>query len=363
MKISVTQENLSKALTTVSRLANSRVSLPILNNIFLRAESNRLTLSSTNMDIAIIQNIGAKVEKEGVAVIPAKLITDFVSNLPKTNVDIELVDDKLYIQSGNYKSIINTINADDFPEIPEIKKATKISIDSKILKRAIAQTAPICSVDVTRPILTGIYFYTEKDQIFLVATDGYRLAEKKIMADKQELKAIVPASALLNVNQSLTDDMEDINILISSEQISFNLGNIEITSRLIAGNFINYQGLIPTKTECEIVVDKSEFVRIVKISELFARESADSITLKADKEKQLVTIKSVASELGENSSEIEADISSDGEITLNAKYLLEALNDLDSEKVWFGFSGKLAPALIKGVEVDDYQHIIMPIKS
>jgi DNA polymerase-3 subunit beta len=363
MKLSITQENLAKALNTVSRVATGRVNLPILNNIMLRGENNRLILSATNMDIAITQNIGAKIEKEGTAIIPAKLITEFISNLPKTNIDLELVDQKLHIKSGNYNSIINTVPADDFPEIPEIKKAVKISFQTDILKEAVGQTAPICSSDVTRPTLTGVYIYNNKDKITFVATDGYRLVEKTTIKTKVDIKAIVPSSTLLNVAQIVTDDSEEIDVLINDEQISFNFNNTEITSRLIPGNFINYIGLIPKNSDNNFTIDRSEFLRVIKISELFARESAGSITIKTNGKKNHISINSIASEFGENSSEVDADVTGTSDITLNAKYLLEALNNINIEKVQFSFSSKIAPSLLTGVDFGGYKHIIMPIKS
>lgn len=362
MQVVVKQENLSKALNTVSRVANSRASLPILSNIFIKAKKGNLLLSATNMDIAISQNIGADVKKEGVVVIPAKLITEFVSNLPKTNIEIKLHGKKLSIESGNYKSVINTIDPEDFPEIPEIKDAKKIIIKTDIFKKSVIQTAPVCSVDVTRPILTGVYIYNLDGDIYFTATDGYRLAEKKVMKSKEKIQVIVPASSLLNVNQSITDELENIEVLFNDEQISFNLGNIEITSKLVNGKYIDYRGLIPTNTENKAIVDKTEFLRVVKIAELFARDNSGSVVIKNNNKKAVIDVKSIASEFGENNATVDADTTGDGDIVLNAKFLMEALNNIDADKVHFSFNGKLMPSLITDNK-GDYMHIIMPVKS
>lgn len=362
MQVIVKQENLSKALNTVSRVANGRVSLPILSNIFIRAEKGKLLLSATNMDIAISQNIGADVKKEGIVVIPSKLITEFVSNLPKTNIEMRLHDKKLNIEAGNYKSAINTIDPEDFPEIPEIKGAEKITVKTDIFKRSVIQTAPVCSIDVTRPILTGVYIYNLDGEIYFVATDGYRLAEKKVMKSKTKIQIIVPASSLLNVNQSITDDLENIEILFNEEQISFNLGNTEITSKLINGKYIDYRGLVPTETENKAIIDRIEFLRVVKIAELFARENSGSVIVKNDSEKAIIDVRSITSEFGENNATVDAEITGNGDIVLNAKFLIEALNDINADKVHFCFSGKLMPSLITS-DKGDYRHIIMPVKS
>ncbi|MCL1929989.1 DNA polymerase III subunit beta [Candidatus Saccharibacteria bacterium] len=362
MKLIITQENFKKALTTVSRVINSKTGLSILNNLLLYTDSNRLIINSTNMDVAISENINAKIEKEGKIVVPAKLLTEFISNLPKVNINLELINDKLKIEAGSYKSTINTINPKDFPEIPEIKKAEKITINTQDFKDIVNQTTNVTSGDVSRPILTGVYMYTNGDTLSFVATDGYRLAEKQI-TNNNNIKAIIPASTLSIVSQSIPEELEDINILINEDQVSFILNNIEITSRLISGNFIDYQGLIPSKTENNFTLSKDEFLRTIKISELFARETAGVITIKIDEKKSHITIQSIASEFGENTSELTAKVKGSAEISLNARYLIEALNCISSEEIEFNFSGKLAPILLKGVEDISYKHIIMPTKS
>lgn len=364
MKLTITQENFKKALTTVSRVAANKTNLPILNNLLIYTDANRLILNSTNMDIAVSENISAKIEKDGKVVIPAKLITEFITNLPKININLELINSKLNIQAGNYKSIINTINPRDFPEIPRIKKAEKITLNIKDFKNIVSQTTNITSNDISRQILTGVYIYTDGDNLYFVATDGYRLAEKQINNIKNSnIKAIIPASTLNIVNQSISDDLDSLSILINNDQISFILGNIEITSRLISGSFIDYKGLIPSKNENYFTVSKDEFLRTVKISELFARETAGVITIKINEKKKNIIVQSIASEFGENTSELEVDVIGVAEISLNAKYLIEALNCLNSENIKFSFNGKLAPILLEGIEDSNYKHIIMPTKS
>jgi DNA polymerase-3 subunit beta len=363
MKLIVTQENFKKALSTVSRVAISRTNLPILSNILLYTDSNRLVLNSTNMDIAILENINAKVEKDGKVVVPAKLLTEFVTNLPKTNINLEVIDRKLKIEVENYKSTINIIDPKDFPEIPEIKNVKKITLKTQDFKDIVNQTTGTTSSDVSRPILTGVYVYNDSDGINFVSTDGYRLAEKQVSGIKSEIKAIIPASTLTTVSQSIQEDLNELDILFNDNQVSFILGNIEITSRLISGNYIDYKGLIPTKIENYFIISKDEFLRTIKISELFARETAGVITVKINEKKNTITIQSIASEFGENTSEVEAEVKGDAEISLNAKYLIEALNCLSSDDVKFSFNGKLAPILLEGVKDTSYKYIIMPTKS
>jgi len=361
MKLTITQENLSKGLNIVSRISGPSTT-EILSNILLRAENGQLELNTTNLEVFITHSTTAKIEKDGVVCVPANLITDFVANLPKTNIKIETSDNKLKITAGNYKSTINTINPDDFPTTPSAKFTTKLSIGSEEFKNSTTQVVGVASTDMSRPILTGIYFHTNKNKLYLAATDGYRLAEKCLRDEKSEVSIIVPTSTINEVNR-LTDKLEDyIQISNNDEQIKFVAKETVLISRLIDGKFINYESLIPSTTDNQAIVDKSEFIQAVKVAELFAREAAESIVLKTNQEKQLLEINSITTEFGDNNSRIEGEISGNSTVTLNAKYLLQALSSIEGEKVNFNFSGKLAPVLIKGVS-NDYKHIIMPVKS
>ncbi|MCL2173831.1 DNA polymerase III subunit beta [Candidatus Saccharibacteria bacterium] len=363
MKVTLTQENLARALNTVSRVANSRTTLPILSNILIKTEDGLLVLAATNLEVAITEKIPAKIEREGATIAPAKLITEFITNLPKTNLTINASDNKITITAGNYKSVVNTITADEFPALPEPKNVGLIKIPATILKKAVAGTILVASSDTTRPILTGVYLHTTDGDLYMAATDGYRLAEKKVLSLTKEINTIIPASALSDVVRILSDETKEVIMSFSDDQVSFVIGDVTVTSRLIDGNFIDYRQLIPTKTDVVATLDRNEFIRITKISELFARESAGSITLKVDASSSTLSMHSITSELGENNSIVEATIKGSGAITLNSKFLLDALNQIDGENVKLQFSGKLAPALLTADGDDTYKHIIMPVKS
>ena len=363
MKVVLTQENLSRALNVVSRIASSRTTLPILNNILIKTEDNQLVLAATNLEVAIIEKIPAKVDKDGISTVPAKLMTEFIANLPKTNVEINTSDNKMTITAGNYRSVINTVVADEFPALPDPKISTSIKIPTNIFKKSVNGTMLVASSDTTRPILTGVYVHTFNGNLYMAATDGYRLAEKQVLPLNKEVSAIIPASTLGDVVRIINDEIEEITINFSDDQISFVVGDAVVTSRLIDGNFINYRQLIPNKTEVVATLDHQEFIRITKISELFARESAGSITLEVNSDNSTLSIHSITSELGENNSEAEAVVKGKGSITLNSKFLLDALNQIDGDNVKFQFSGKLAPALLTAEDDNTYKHIIMPVKS
>ena len=364
MKLIVTQENLAKALQVVGRVASGKTPLPILSNILFRTDDNRLLLAATNLEIAISEHIGGKIEREGVITVPARLMSDFISNLPKGNVSLEADGTKLHIKSGTYESTIHGMAPDEFPALPDIAAQQTITIPVTTIKRAIQQTVLVASNDDTRPVLTGVYCHTHDGGLYFAATDGYRLAERLVSKTDQTVEAIIPAQTLQDVLRVVTDESNDITMIFGENQVRILVDDVEITSRLIDGSFPDYRQLIPVTTDIDVKLAKDEFGRITKIASLFARESGGSVTLNAKKDEQVLSIHSVASQLGENTSEAAAEVSADGQITLNSRYLLEALGCIDSPQLQFSFSGKLSPCVLTTADKErDYKHIIMPLKS
>lgn len=366
MELTVTQENLARALSGVGRIASNKAGLPILNNILLRTDGTRLLVAATNLEIAAVHHIGSKIITPGAITIPARLINEFIASLPKGNVDLKVTDNKLSITAGRYSSVVNGIVADEFPELPTIEEETSLlyTIGAAEFKKAVTQTIITAGSDSTRPVLTGVYWQIIDGMIHLAATDGYRLSERTLMPAEGELAAIIPATTLQEVLRALTDDLAEIEMLFDDTQVRFRMSGIEITSRLIDGKYPDYRQLIPASSESKITINTSEFTRITKIAGLFARESGGSVTVTADGEKQTLSIHSIASELGENTSTAEAEVEGDGQVTLNSRYLSDALSVVNADTVEFRFSGKLAPCVITPAgDNSEYTHIIMPLKS
>jgi DNA polymerase III subunit beta len=367
MDLSVTQDNLAKALSSVSRVTSSRTQLPILNNILIRTDGNRLLVAAMNMEIASTQYIGSKINKPGAITIPSRLITDFVASLPKDTVELVVKDNHLHIKSGKYTSVVNGMAADDFPELPAIEedKAVSYVIDANDFKQAVTQTIITTSNDSTRPVLTGVYWHSYDGYIYLAGTDGYRLSERRLMKTTSEVSAIIPTTSLQEALRQIGEDIKEVEVLFDDTQVCFRIGESVVTSQLIDGNFPDYRQLIPSTTNTAVVIRKDDFTRITKIAGLFSRDSGGSITITSDVDAKLLSLHSIASELGENTSEATADITGDnGTVSLNSRYLSEALGVIDGSEVSFSFSGKLAPCLLTDNTKDtNYKHIIMPLKS
>jgi len=363
MKLQVTQENLAKALNSVARVANTRNALPILGNVLLKAEDNRLSVSATNLDIAISHFIGSKMSESGAITVPARLMQDFVSSLPGGVIDLELDDTKLKIATDQYQSTINGTSAEDFPVMPAISNGTSWQIPSTVFKKGLQQTVLAASGDDARPILTGVYFHTHSGKLYMVATDSYRLAEKELVSNKETISLLIPSGAMQDMLRILGDDDEMVTITHDDQQVLFSVGEVELVSRLIDGKYPDYRKLIPSKFEVKASLKKDDFANITKVSSLFARESAGSVTIKVEEGSQQVSIRSVASQLGENTASAAANITGSGEVTLNSRYLLDALHVLTGDTITFSFNGKLDPCLLTDESSGDYKHIVMPLRS
>lgn len=363
MKLQVTQENLNKALNTVGRVANTRGTLPILANVLLKTVGNRLSIAATNLDIAITHFIGSKVTDEGSITVPARLMQDFVSSLPGGVISLELEENRLHITTDKYNSTINGITAEDFPVMPAIEKGSSWKIPGKTLRTGLQQVIIAASNDEARPVLTGVYLHTLDGKLYAVATDSYRLAEKELMPAKQEVNLLIPATAMQDLLRILGDHDEDVVVTHDEQQVLFQVGDVELVTRLIEGTYPDYRKLIPKEFATEAVLSRSELANVTKVSSLFARESAGSITLNVSSKDSLLSIHSIASQLGENTSSANAEAKGDGSITLNSRYLLDALNALSGESVSFGFNGKLEPSVLRDPKAKDYLHVIMPLKS
>jgi DNA polymerase III subunit beta len=363
MKLQVTQENLNKALGTVARVASSRSTLPILSNVLLKTVDNRLSIAATNLDIAITHQIGAKIEQTGAITVPARLMQDFIGNLPDGVINMELDDHRLKISTDQYQSTINGVSAEEFPIMPTITGGSSWKTPAKDFKKSLSQVVFAASSDDTRPVLTGVYFNTQAGNAVAAATDSYRLAENKLGKHKGSLNFLVPSGAVSDLLRIISDNDKEVTAVHDDQQVQFSVDDVTLVARLIEGNYPDYRKLIPIKFSTVAKLAKSDFINITKVSSLFARESAGSITIKADKTGSKVSINAIASQLGENTAEAKAEVAGGGEVTLNSRYLIEALNVFAAEEIEFCFNGKLEPCILRSPAEPGYLHLIMPLRS
>lgn len=365
MKISCTQERLNKGLAIVSRIVGTRTTLPVLSNIYIEAKEGELKLSATDLEIGITTSIGAKVDEEGALTIPARLISEFVANNDDESIEMSSHEQTLHLKSERYEANIKGIDPAEFPQVPDIAKDSLINLNADEFRKSISEVIIACATDDTRPVLAGLYFKFEKNALYFVATDSYRLAEKKIEIEKSEIEKefIVPARTMHEVLRiaSSVEKLENIAIFATENQVSFSIGDTLVVSRLIEGSFPNYKQIIPTAFASRAELELKEFSSAVKMAALFARQGANNIKIKFIDSKLVIT--SVADQVGDNISTVPAAIEGEEvEIAFNAKYITDILQVLADKKVIFEVSDKSSPGVIKTDKSKGYLYIIMPLR-
>lgn len=365
MKISCLSENLVKGLNLTSRIVSSHPSLPVLANILLETSKGFLKISSTNLEIGLICKIGAKIEEEGSITILARLFTEYINSLPPGKVNLTLEKNNLHITSGKSEAVICGIPSSEFPLIPKIEKPSLISLNSNTLFEGLALVVFAAALDESRPVLSGVFMNFKDNELKLVATDSYRLSEKIIKLKnklKEEKKVIVPYRSAQEILRLLAESKGEVEITLDENQILFRLDDIELTSRLIEGNFPAYEQIIPSSSETKVDLAFEEFTSTIKTASLFARESLNNIKLEIRAKGEL-EISATSSQVGEMKTTLEAKVKGpDAEIAFNAKYLLDVLGALKKDEVSLEVSGKLNPGVIRSKDSPDFLHIIMPLK-
>jgi DNA polymerase-3 subunit beta len=375
MKLQILQENLKKGLSVIERISSKSLSLPILNNILLSAQKNFLNLAATDLEIGINWWALTKTEKEGKITVPARLFSGFINLLPNKKINIKTEGDNLVVEYDNYKTQIKGINADEFPIIPQISDAESILINSQIFCQSLTQVCDIPVLSTTRPEISGAFLEFSNDLIIIVATDSFRLAEKKISLKtksgiKKDHRLIIPQRAVKEIINIFGDRSTDLKIYFSSNQVMFEVlmeetkhPQIQLISRLIEGEYPNYQEIIPSKFSTQIIIDKNEFLNQIKTASLFSGKT-NEIKIKTNLSKKEVEIFSQSQDVGTHRSSLSAKIKGDDmDVAFNYKFLSDGLANIKSSEAILELNGDSGPGLIKPVGDDTYLYVVMPIKA
>jgi len=366
MQLICLQENFKKVLNIAERIIGRSLTLPILNNILLSTEKNKLKISSTNLEIGINCWLSGKIEKEGSITVPAKLISSFVNNLPNKKILLKTKNNQLEVKCENYKSVINSLSSDDFPIIPKITENPLIKIKGSVLKNNFAQVVDMVSFSESRPEISGVYMEFNNNSIKLAATDSFRLAEKNIEINDKKLNKqfiIIPQKTVQELIRILGEDDIDVDIILSHNQVLFDLGDVQIISRLIDGQYPDYQQIIPDKFITQVVVNKAELINNIKIASLFS-EKNNNINFSIKPDKSIIEVSAKSGDIGENKSQLEAKIEGKGlDIILNSRYFLDGLNNIFSDKVIIGLNADTKPVVVRPFGDINYTYVIMPIKA
>jgi DNA polymerase-3 subunit beta len=372
MKIIVLKEKLKEGINTVERITQKSLTLPILNSILIKGEKTFISLTSTNLEIGLRWWSLAKIEKEGEIVVPARFLANFVGLLPNKPLELETEDLFLNIKVGEYKSRIKGFSSEDFPLLPQVNQEEKVNLNSQVFCQALSQVFDITSPSLVRPEISGVFFHFQKEQIKIVATDSFRLGEKKIFSQlplNKEYSFILPQLAAREIINVFSEKENDLRIYFSPNQVLFesmlsetNHPQIHLVSRLIEGDFPDYQAIIPKKYETQVILAKNEFLNQIKSASLFSgRINEVKLNILAQKEK--VEISSQNPDLGEYKSSLPGKIRGKSlSISFNYRFLIDGLLKIKSPEVIFQLTNEEGPAILKPVDQEDYLYVIMPIK-
>jgi DNA polymerase III subunit beta len=369
VKVTCQPSSLSQALQTVSRAISARSTLPILNNVLLETTATGLALTATNLEIGIRKVVPAEVAEEGSTTAPARLLTDFVGTLSDQSLEmtLDVPTQTLGVRSGRFDTHIKCIEAEEFPPGPTPDEGARFRIPLEDLLRAIEQTQMAASSDEARPVLTGELFNIAGPQVSMVATDGYRLAERKLtlLEAPGELneRLIVPARALGELPRAFRGAAAEVEVVVSAarNQIFFRAGEAEVTSRLIDGTFPNYAQVIPSKSSTVVLLPTAELAQTVRAVALFARDLANVIRFRVAPGS--LVLSAMTNEVGDSRAELPADVEgSEIQIAYNARYVPDALAVMNTDRVELRFDGPLSPGVIKAPGSEDYRYIIMPVR-
>lgn len=369
MKFSIAQSDLLPVVQSVARSCGVRSTLPVLSNILFKAVGNEITLSATNLEIGVVKKIKAEVVDEGEITIPAKMFIDILSPLSGNKIEVEVSADQIHITTPTFNGILNGISAMEFPAIPLASERSTF-LNADVLKNSLPQITFAAAADEGRPVLTGVFTELKEDVLEMVATDGFRLAHKKVHIEGEKrspFKTLIPRRTFEEVVRLISEETSEENEVVemstseNQNQMVFKIGSTQLSSRLIEGQFPPWERIVPKSFENTTVINKAEILKAIKLASVFARDAANLIKIETGENK--LKLSSEAKELGKQETDVDAKIEGSAiTIAFNSKYLIDALSACNAQDIRMQFSGNLSPALITPLDDKTVEYVIMPIR-
>lgn len=364
MKFTCSTLELSVASATVSKAVAQKAAIPSIEGILINASDGKLSLTAYDLELAIITEIEANIEEEGSVVINARTLCEIVRKMPGDLITITADERKLVsIKSGNSEFSLNGMGADEYPELPSVQNGLSLDIDTELFSKMVRKTVFACAVADTRPIFTGVKFEIEENELRMIALDGYRLAirKEKINYEGEKLEFIVPSKTLNEIIKISGETDDDISIFLGKRHIVFNIGSYSVISRLIEGEFLNYQRTIQNGSKTQIVVSTSELLNAIERTAIVITDrvkspircifSGNEIKLNCITNTARVNDRVPASVLGEKI-----------EIGFNSKFFIDALKNADCEQIKIEILDTIKPIKITAVDNDSFLFIVMPVR-
>lgn len=362
MKAIVLQKDLVKVLSYTSRFVSTRAQLPILANIVLVANGNKLLIKATNLEISIAAPVGASVEEEGEIAVPAKIFFELIHSLRTEKITLFTEGDILNVESESFKGHISSLNTSDFPEVP-VSVEKGISLSGDVFAKAIGKVLFSSSPDDTRPALSGVLMFSKDSLLSFVSSDGFRLSKKDIPFNtKEEVRIILPKNILIELQKIVSTEEVNIKVEEQDKQILFGVGDMVLSSRLIEGEYPPFEKIIPATSSITVNIEKEDFRDVVKTASVFARDGANIIKIHLDEGSVKVSAESARS--GSQEGSAQAKITGPSiDVLFNYRYIEEFINIVEGESVEMKFNGPDSSGLFLDSSDKNYLHLIMPVKS
>lgn len=366
MKFEILVDDIKEGLQKVSKISSKNLSLPILSCVLITALEDYIELSSTNLELGVKVIIPAKIDKPGVVAVQADIISNIISQITTDQkILFDLKDKNIVIKSKLFEGTIHTVDHEDFPLIPEIKEKTgSLSIKSQNLTDLCKSVIYSGSVTSIKPELSSVLFYLDDDDnLVSVATDLFRLAEKKTKIISQQTfeKTLISIKNISEIIRIIGDVKTDVDIDVEHNQISFMFDNTYIISRTIDSNFPDYKQIIPKEYKTDVVVIKNDLLNTLKISKVFI-DKLQHLKFTISPKDNIFTLSLKNSDIGDSVSQVPAKIEGESlEISFNFKYIIEVLGTIQTDSIRLEFNGVGKPVVIRGMGDNTFLYLVMPL--
>jgi len=366
MKIQCTKEKIQRAVQKAERITSKNATLPVLACLHIEAKDKKLHIRATNLDIAVEITIPVKVEQEGIVAVPGQLFTSFIASITgDETITLELDGKNLHVHSERNETTIKALSEEDFPSIPQVSADKKCLIQSEALINGMKSVWYSASISSMKPELSSVYLYPDGSNLIFVATDGFRLAEKKVEVKNNDTfeSVLVPYRNVAEIIKLLDGANEDVEVRFDEGQIAFVYDGVYIVSRIVDGTFPDYKQIIPKEDTTEVIVLKEEFLQALKLSNIFS-DKFNQITMSISPENEVFEITSKNLDKGENKNTVDATLRGDDvQISFNHKYISDCFTSMVSDSLTLYFNGNTKPLVIRGVGDNSFRYLVMPLNK
>jgi len=376
MKVECLREKLRAAVLKASRLVGRNLALPVLSALYLEAKEGKITIRATNLDVGIEVAVPGKIEKNGVAVVSAALLSGFLATKAsgemvtlslsgRENGDQKTEDgegNKLFLQSGSHHTMIKCLPSDDFPTLPRMEESISLTLSGDDLRVGIESVVYAASPSDMKPEIASVYIVNDGKELVFVATDSFRLAEKRLLIRVEgECTLLVPHKNASELIRALEGVESQVELAFSKNQLVVTAENLYFTSRLVEGVYIDYAQIMPNGSKTEVVVLKEDLIEAMRLSVVFS-DKFNPVVLTIDPDEKLFEVRAHGAETGESTTRLAATIEGEKvEMGFNARYILEAFASIQEDSVALTWNGAGRPMLMRGTGNKSFSYLVMPM--